>query len=93
MLNIPYYLFSNIEKMAYIVQKRDYNHRMKSLFHHSLIKIIFLPHLDKLNISWDTFIANEIFTAPPIQHAQAVPPPSHLSTDIPPSQPTTPTSS
>ena len=84
MLNIPYFLFRDIEKMAYIVQKRDYDHQMRSLFHHSLIKIIFLHHLDKLNISWDTFIANDIFTAPPIQHAQAMPPPYHPSISIPP---------
>ena len=64
---------------------------MRSIFHHSLIKIIVLHHLDKLNISWDTFIADDIFTTPPIQHAQARPPPSHPYTYIPPYQPTVPT--
>ena len=62
MLNIPYYLFHSIDKMTYIVQKRDYEHKMKSLFHHSLIKIIVLYHLKELNIAWSTFIANLIFT-------------------------------
>ena len=45
LLNIPYYLFRRIDKMAYIVQEREYEHQMKSLFHHSLIKIIVLYHL------------------------------------------------
>ena len=58
---------------------------MKMIFHHSLIKIIVLHHLDQLNISWSTFIENDIFTTPPIQHAHAVPPPYHPSTSIPPS--------
>ena len=35
MLHIPYYLFRSIEKMAYIVQKRNYNKKMQILFHHS----------------------------------------------------------
>ena len=67
----------SIDKMAYIVQKRDYDHQMKSLFHHSLIKIIVLHHLNQLNIAWDNFIANEIFTVPPTPHAQDMPSSSH----------------
>lgn len=92
MLNIPYFLFRSIEKMSYLVQKRDYDHQMKIIFHHSLINITVLHHLDKLNISWSTFIANDIFTTPPVQHAQAMPPPSYPSIFIPPSHPTVPTS-
>ena len=61
---------------------------MQIIFHHSLIKIIVLHHLKQLNIPWSSFIANDIFTAPPIQHAQDVPSSSHPSTSIPPSQPT-----
>ena len=40
MLHFPYYLFRSINKMTYIVQKRDYNKQMQSLFHHSLIKMV-----------------------------------------------------
>ena len=93
MLNIPYFLFRSIDKMSYLVQKRDYDHQMKRIFHHSLIKIIVIHHLDQLNISWSSCIANDIFVAPPVQHAQVVPPPYHPSISIPPSHPTVPTSS
>lgn len=34
MLNIPYYRFQSINKMAYIVQKREYEYHMSSIFHH-----------------------------------------------------------
>ena len=87
MLNIPYYLFQSIDKMAFIVQKREYEHQMSSLFHHSLIKIIVLHHLDDLKIAWEIFISNEIFTVPPIENDQYAPSSSHPSTSIPPSHP------
>ena len=73
--------------MACIVQKMEYEHQMKSLFHHSLIKIIVIYHLKELNIAWSTFIANPIFTDLSIQNVQNVPSASHPSTSIPPSQP------
>ena len=40
MLHLPYYIFRSIDKMTYIVQKRDPNHQMQSLFHHALIKMV-----------------------------------------------------
>ena len=39
---------------------------MNSIYHYSFIKIIALHHLNLLNISWDTFIANGIFIGPQI---------------------------
>lgn len=88
MLNIPYFLFQDIDKMAYIFQKREYENKMKSIFHHSHIKIIILHHLKQLNISWSTFITNDIFTDLFIQHVKYVPSSSHPSTSIPSYQPT-----
>lgn len=92
-LDIPYYLFRSIEKMAYTVEGKRYEQQMNSLFHHSLIKIIVLHHLNQLNISWDTFIANNIFATPQASHAEDMPssshPTDHQDEDIPPpSQPT-----
>lgn len=78
-LNIPYYLFRSIDKMASIVQKRDFDKQGNNLFHHSLIKIIVLHHLDQLHISWDNFIANDIFTTPPAPLAEGMPSSSHLT--------------
>ena len=55
---------------------------MPSIFHHSLIKMIVLHHLDQLGIAWETFIDNEIFNEPPTQPAPRIPPSSstHPST-------------
>jgi len=64
MLRIPYFLFRNIEKITYIVQKKSYPQQMSSIYHYSLIKMIVLHHLNLLNISWDTFIVNDIFNGP-----------------------------
>ena len=66
MLNILYFLFRNIEKMAYIVEKRPYSQQVSSIYHYSLIKMIVLHHLNLLNISWDTLISNDIFNDPQI---------------------------
>lgn len=87
MLNIPYNLYQSIDKTSFIAQKRDYDHQMQSIFHHSLIKIIAICYLDQLNIAWDTFICNEIFTISPIQIGQEAPSSSHPPTSIPPAEP------
>jgi len=84
MLNMPYYLYRSIEKMSFITQNKYYDHQMQSIFHHSLIKMIVLHYLDQLNIAWDTFISNEIFTVPRIQHGQEASSSSHPLTSIPP---------
>ena len=49
--------------------------------------MIFMHQLDQMNIPWDTFISNEIFTTPASQHGQNAPSSSHPPTSIPPSQP------
>ena len=77
MLNIPYYIFRSVEKMAYFAKKIEHKDQMKSLFHHSLIKIIVLYHLKELNIAWSTFIANPFFTHASTQNVQNIPSSSH----------------
>ena len=51
LLNLPYYLYRSIEKMASVVKKRSYAHQMQSLFHHSLDKMIVLHQLEQQGIS------------------------------------------
>lgn len=55
---------------------------MHSIFHHSLIKMIVLHHLDQLGIAWETFIANEIFNEPPTQPAPRIRPSSSTHASI-----------
>ena len=68
MLHLPYYLYRSIDKMSYIVQKRDYPPQMQSLFHHSLIKMVVLHQLQQKGIPWEVSIAHEVFTNPQHHH-------------------------
>ena len=52
---------------------------MKNLFHDSLIKIIVLHHLNKLDIAWENFIENDVFITPLPQPARKIPPPTSVS--------------
>ena len=53
--------------MASTVQKKAPPQQIPSLFHHSLIKIIFLHQLEKKGVSWDSFISHADFaTVPPV---------------------------
>ena len=45
MLHFTYYLYMSIDKMSYIVRKRDFPHHMQILFHHSLIKVVVMHQL------------------------------------------------
>ena len=66
-LNLPYFLFKSIEKMASTVQKKAPPLQIPSLFHHSLIKIIILHQLEKKEVPWDVFISHPDFsTVPPL---------------------------
>ena len=53
--------------MAATVQKKAPPQQIPSLFHHSLINIIFLHQLEKKGVSWDSFISHSDFsTVPPV---------------------------
>ena len=64
MLNLPYYLYRSIEKMPFIVRRRNPSQQMQSLFHHSLIKMVVLHQLEQQGIPWEVFIAHEVFKNP-----------------------------
>lgn len=61
MINIPYLLFRNINKIVRIVWRKPYPQHLNNIYHYSLIKIIGLHQLSLLNIPGETFIAHEIF--------------------------------
>jgi hypothetical protein len=56
-LNIPYYIFRSLGKMAAIVQVRRYQGE-PGLFHFSLIKMLVLEDLRKRNLDWEVFVAS-----------------------------------
>lgn len=45
MMNIPYFIFRNIEKMAHIVKRKPYPLQLNRIYHYSSIKIIVLHQL------------------------------------------------
>lgn len=66
MMNLPYFICKNIEKMAHYGQRKPFPQQLNIIYHFSLIKIVVLHQLSLLNIPWDTFIAHEIFKGPQV---------------------------
>ena len=53
-LNLPHYLYRSILKMIKKVQIKGKDHQ-SNLFHHDLVKVIFLHHLSEINMPWEEF--------------------------------------
>ena len=51
--------------------------------------MVVMHQLQQKNISWDAFIANDVFTTPPSHHEQDIPSSSHPPITSSPSHPTT----
>lgn len=66
MMDIPYFMFQNIERMAHYVKKKPYPQQLNNIYHFFLIKVIVLHQLNLLNIPWETFISHEVFKGPQI---------------------------
>ena len=60
--------------MASTVQKKASPQQIPSLFHHSLIKIIFLHQLEKKGVSWESFISHADFATVPPAHVSPTQP-------------------
>ena len=52
--------------MTTLVQKKPPQQQYNNIYHFSLIKIVVLHQLDLMNISWEDFIAHEVFTGPQV---------------------------
>jgi len=64
MMNIPYFMFRNIEKMVPIVQRKTPAQQHNSIYHYALIKIVVVHQLAQQGITWEDFISCDLFTAP-----------------------------
>jgi len=60
-LNMPFYLFRSLSKMAYKVQGNKF-HVEPSIFHFSLNKLLVVEELRKSNQSWQAFIDSSKLT-------------------------------
>ena len=54
-LKLPYYPFKSIEKMVTQVRNQP-DHSSRSVFHHSLIKLLITTKLETIHIYWQHFI-------------------------------------
>lgn len=66
MMNIPYFICWNIEKMTTLVQSKLPHQQYNNIYHFALIKIVVLHQLSLLNVSWDDFISHEVFRSPQV---------------------------
>ena len=54
-IDLPFYLFRSLSKMADKVQARPQNNDT-DVFHHGLIKLLVLEELGKINKDWSSFL-------------------------------------
>ena len=66
MMNLPYFISRNIEKMTTLVQRKPPHQQYNNIYHFSLIKIVVLHQLSLLNVSWDAFISHKVFKSPQV---------------------------
>ena len=64
MMNIPFFMCRNIERMVPLVQRKSLAQQHKSVYHYALIKIIVMHQLAQQGIAWEDFIARNFFTVP-----------------------------
>jgi hypothetical protein len=62
-LNIPFYLLMSLRKMSKRYQRQNLN-PLSSLFHHVLIRIMFLSHLAQIENTWEDFLCQNNFALP-----------------------------
>ena len=63
MMNIPYFVFRNIERMTTLVQHKTPQQQPNSVYHFALIKILVVHQLGLQGITWDDFISRDFFRA------------------------------
>ena len=59
-LNLPYFLFKSLQKMAIVVQSTIDEHD-RGLFDHGLVKILVQYQLYFINVTWDQFLSKNGF--------------------------------
>jgi hypothetical protein len=57
-LKLPFYLYRSLGKMADKFQARD-DQLKRSLFHFSLVKLLVVEEIRKLNMDWDSFLTSK----------------------------------
>jgi len=77
MMNIPFFMCRNIERMVPLVQRKSPAHQHKRIYHYALIKIIVMHQLAQQGITWEDFISHDYFAVlqppPEIVHDEGAP--------------------
>lgn len=63
MMNIPYFMCRNIERMTTLVQHKTPQQQFNNIYHFALIKIVVVHQLGLRGITWDDLISREFFRA------------------------------
>ena len=66
MMNIPYFMCQNIERITTLVQNKTLEQQYNSIYHYALIKIVVVHQLGLQGISWEDFISCDLFIAPQV---------------------------
>ena len=61
MMNIPYFMCRNIEKVTTLVQHKTPQQQFNSIYHFALIKIVVVHQLGLQGITWEDFISRDLF--------------------------------
>lgn len=64
MMNIPFFMCQNIERMVPLVQRKSQSQQHKSIYHYALIKIVVMHQLAQQGVPWEDFISRDFFTVP-----------------------------
>ena len=64
MMNIPFFMCRNIERMVPLMQRKSPAQQHKSIYHYALIKIVVMHQLAQQGIPWEDFISRDLFTVP-----------------------------
>lgn len=65
MMNIPFFICRNIERMVPLVQRKSPAQQHRSLYHYGLIQLVVMHQLVQHGIPWEEFISWEFFTRTP----------------------------
>lgn len=90
MMNIPFFMCQNIERMVPLVQRKSPTQQHKSIYHYALIKIVVMHQLVQQGVPWEDFISRDFFTVPQPppevvhdeggpSHQYDIPEPRHIS--------------
>ena len=64
LMNIPYFMFRNIDRMVVLVQRKTPAQQHRSIYHYALINIVVVHQLAQQGITWEDFISRDLFTVP-----------------------------